>query len=283
MKEKLIKIKTEDQKELELNLFEPEMVNQGVILIHPATAVLKRIYRKFATQFADWGYTVMVYNYRGVEGLDRVEHRNAKMQDWALYDLKAAQDYAAELARGTKLVVIGHSFGGQALGVIPNHQAVSAYVFIGAGIGYWKNFPKQEWPKLWTLWYGLVPAITRVADFFPAHALGLGEDLPSGVAMQWRNWCCHPNYLYSELGSTFHDHTHALRAPSRAYLIQDDKIGSEKAVSQLLTRYTNLNPEIVKVAPKDFGANEIGHFGFFRSAFQNTLWKGLRDYVESIS
>ena len=35
------------------------------------------------------------------------------------------------------------------------------------------------------LWHGVMPLVTRVVGYFPAQILGLGEDIPAGVAMQW--------------------------------------------------------------------------------------------------
>ena len=37
--------------------------------------------------------------------------------------------------------------------------------------------------------------------------------------------------------------------------------------------YTNAPRTMKRIAPTDIGARRIGHFGFFRSEFRDSLWR----------
>jgi hypothetical protein len=44
--------------------------------------------------------------------------------------------------------------------------------------------PRYRLPMT-ALWHGLMPAITLMLGYFPARRLGLGEDIPGKIALQW--------------------------------------------------------------------------------------------------
>ena len=53
-----------------------------------------------------------------------------------------------------------------------------------------------------------------------------------------------------------------------------------RAVETLLTYYPRARAELRLIAPRDAGAREIGHFGFFRPTFRDTLWREARAWLE---
>ncbi|MGO1295565.1 MAG: esterase, partial [Cellulosimicrobium funkei] len=56
---------------------------RSVVVIHPATAVLERLYTGFAEFLATHGYVAVTYDYRGTgrSGSPR-DHRGLRMRDW---------------------------------------------------------------------------------------------------------------------------------------------------------------------------------------------------------
>ena len=38
--------------------------------------------------------------------------------------------------------------------------------------------------------------------------------------------------------------------------------------------YSGAPRTMKRIAPQDIGAKRIGHFGFFRAAFESSLWRG---------
>ena len=45
------------------------------------------------------------------------------------------------------------------------------------------------------LWFLLIPSMVAVYGYANAKIIGQGENLPKGVALQWRDWCINPNYF----------------------------------------------------------------------------------------
>src|SRR5262249_34312062 len=103
-------------------VYSPQAAPRGAVLINSATAVPRRIYRGFATYLAQQGFTALTYDYRGTGGSRPASLRGfpARMRDWAALDVAAAIDHMRTVWPTLPLAVAGHSFGGQALGLVPN-------------------------------------------------------------------------------------------------------------------------------------------------------------------
>jgi predicted alpha/beta hydrolase len=52
-------------------------------------------------------------------------------------------------------------------------------------------------------------------------------------------------------------------------------------VEALAGLYPASKPEIRRIAPRDVGSRRIGHFGFFREPFRDTLWREAADWLEA--
>ncbi|RYE81909.1 MAG: alpha/beta fold hydrolase, partial [Myxococcales bacterium] len=170
----------------------------AVTLIHGATAVPQDYYDRYARWLAAHGHRVLTYDYRGI-GRSRPESLRrfrATMSDWARHDARAA--FAWQRAQQDELgvpgYVVGHSFGGQMIGLLDEYRQADGVVLVASQMGFWRRWPVAQWPRLALLWYGLVPAATALTGYLPG-ALGLRTDLPGGVAREWSRWCRHPDYL----------------------------------------------------------------------------------------
>src|SRR4051812_43381170 len=114
------------------------------VLIMPATGVPQSYYAKFAAYLAQRGFSVLTFDYRGIGrslSSDIREHP-ARMRDWATLDAAAAFD-----SLKGDICVVGHSFGGQALGLLPDPARITGAVMVGSQSGYWRN-----WPALGRAW-----------------------------------------------------------------------------------------------------------------------------------
>ena len=58
-------------------------------------------------------------------------------------------------------------------------------MLIGGHTGYYGDYHPRYRLPMTAVWHALMPAITLVLGYFPARRLGLGEDLPARVALQW--------------------------------------------------------------------------------------------------
>lgn len=250
---------------------------ERAVLIMPATGVRQSYYARFATYLAERGFTVLTFDYRGIgrSRLTPVRRIAARMQDWALLDAAAAFNFLGD----RRLLVVGHSFGGQALGLLPAPERIGAALLVGSQSGYWKNWSWLGRAWMWPATHVGLPGVAKLFGYFPGSRLGFGEDLPGGVALQWASWCRHPRYLVGALGV---EQAYArVRAPLRAYAISDDAFAPLAAVEALGELYPNAMWETRRLAPREVGVKSLGHFGFFRERFRDSLWRETVDWLES--
>jgi len=90
--------------------------------------------------------------------------------------------------------VVGHSFGGQAVGLVPNNTEISRALLVASQSGYWRYYPGFEKYRVWTMFRVLVPPLARIVGYVPGSKIGLGEDMPNGVFFEWRDWCMNPGF-----------------------------------------------------------------------------------------
>lgn len=255
------------------------------LLIAPAMGVPQRYYADFAQWMAAQGWLVLSFDYRGMgesrpaamkhslKGLD------ADIHTWAQLDAAAALDeLSRRLAAGSDgagerpIHWLGHSLGGQILGLLPNRARVARAVTVGCGSGYWRENAAALRRYVWWLWYVLVPVALPLFGYFPGRRLRKVGDLPRGVMAQWRRWCLQPDYLMSEGGAALRAQYATVRAPMLSLAFTDDEFMSRRNTESLHGFYAGARPELRRIAPQDIGERRIGHFGFFRSRFQSTLW-----------
>jgi predicted alpha/beta hydrolase len=253
---------------------------RAFVLIGSATAVPRQFYGKFANYLAENGFAALTFDYRGVGGSKPKSLRGfpASMRDWAALDLAAAIDFAAKEVTGRPLLLVGHSFGGQALGLVPNSQKISRALLVAAQVGYWRLFPPPENYRVYVRLRLVGPAVAHAFGYVPGW-LGVGEDLPKGVFLEWAGWCMNPRYLFDDATLDARNNFSNYKGALRALGLADDKWAPPKAVELLLEGYTGTKPEHLTIAPRDVGAAKIGHFGFFRAEQRDTLWKQAAEWL----
>ncbi len=249
-----------------------------VIVINCATGVRQRYYAHFAQWAAEQGATVITYDYRGIgqSRPQRLKGFAARMSDWGRHDFEGALRSAKQTFPGRELVVIGHSVGGQILGMAQSNEAISRVVTVAAQVGSWRLWPGASKWAFAGLWYGLMPGVTRAMGYFPG-ALGIGADLPRDVALEWASWCRHDDYFLGH--GVSRDGYARMKVPLLSFSFSDDGYAPKAAVDRLHALYSNAQLERVHLTPSDVGAKAIGHFGFFREQFASTLWARVRGFL----
>jgi predicted alpha/beta hydrolase len=72
----------------------------------------------------------------------------------------------------------------------------------------------------------------------------------------------------------------SLRAPMRFAQIEDDPWATPAAVAALASRFTGTAEQSTwAIRLADSGAERIGHHGFFRAEFRDTLWAEAADWL----
>lgn len=250
---------------------------ERIVLVAPATGVKRKLYRPFAEFLAGQGLAVITWDWRGT-GDSRPESLRgfaATMRDWGERDLAGVITWASSHYAQAKVMAVGHSYGGQAIGLAPNRDRVAALVTVGAQSGYYGHWPRPQRYMYSALWRIAMPLTTRIAGYFPARLFRLGEDLPRGVALQWARWCRTPSYLSDWAGHR------AFKAPILAIGFMDDSFAPPAAVDALHARYGSKKQQRWSIAADELGTQQIGHFGFFRTGVTPTLWRDVADWLGS--
>lgn len=251
---------------------------RGVALVAPATGVRMRYYRPFAEALAARGWDVLAWDWRGVaDSRHGVSWRDRRltMRAWGERDLAAAIAWADRRAPDARVVLVGHSFGGQAVGLAPNAARLDAVALVAAQVGWYGLWPWHQRLVLAGLWHVAMPAAAMLLGRFPSSRVGLGEDLPEHVAREWARWCRRPEAL-----GTWDGHA-AFAGPVAAWSFADDPIAPRAAAEALTARYRGARTRRHRhVHPAECAVSRIGHFGFFREGVVPGLWQEVGAFLE---
>jgi predicted alpha/beta hydrolase len=261
-------------------LYRPQTPNRRAVLFQAAAGVPQEYYGRLAAYLATRGFAALTFDYRGIgrSRPARLRGFQARMRDWAEKDIAGALDYLARASHSARVIGLGHSFGGQAFGIVPGNERYVAAVTVGSQSGYWRHWRGAGRAGMWLVTHALLPGLSHGLGYLPARWLGQGEDLPAGVAREWASWCRHPGYIVGALGAQ--DAYARFTAPIRLYAIGDDAYAPPPAAEAFLGFYPNAPRQRIDVDPRQHGG-PIGHFGFFRERFRDSLWKDTADWMES--
>lgn len=246
---------------------------KGTVVFSGAMGVRQDFYAPLAAHFAQNGYVALTFDYRGM-GWSRsggLRGFDTDVVRWAQQDLGGMLEEGERLAPGAPLFVLGHSLGGQILGIAPGNERVAGMISVTAGSGWYKYNDRMP-VGVRIFWFAAIPLLTPLFGYFPGKALRMVGDLPQGVARQWRNWCVHPDYLLGE-NPAWRGDFERVRCDIVGYSFEDDPIITKPAIDNLHGFYARANVERRHLAPRDAGAKRIGHFGYFSPASRETLWK----------
>ena len=176
------------------------------------------------------------------------------MSDWAALDATAAVAWMRERYHDLPLSYVGHSFGGQALGLLANNSEVSRALLIAAQAGYWKLMASPERYRVFALLNFVGTPLTRILGYAPGWS-GLGEDLPKGVFEQWVRWVMSERYLFDDPDLKALSNFAKYKGALRSLCLSDDPWATRPAVELLCSGFNSTTPEILTVTPADAGAD----------------------------
>lgn len=244
----------------------PDRPTRARLIVAGATAVPQAFYRRFALHAASQGFETLTFDYRGI-GRSRygsLKGSRVDMLDWARLDLAVAVE--SMTSDDVPLFLIGHSFGGHAFGLLPNHQKVAGFYVFGTGAGWHGYMPPGERMRVLTMWNLVLPVLTWWKGYCPWKMLGMGEDLPTNVYRQWRYWCRFPHYFFDDPAMRGIEHSYAeVHTPIVAANALDDLWAMPASRDAFVQSYRNA-PLIRKdLNPAQVGGR-IGHMGYFRQS-----------------
>ncbi|OFA02912.1 alpha/beta fold hydrolase [Duganella sp. HH101] len=250
------------------------------LIVASATGVPQGYYRRFAEFAAARGYRVLTLDYRGI-GLSSpatLKGFDVDFLDWGRLDLAAAVDYMADTA--LPLLMIGHSYGGHALGLLPNQHKIAACYLFGTSAGWHGWMPPLERVKVWITWHIAGPLLTRWHGYLAWSKLGMGEDLPLSIYRQWKRWCGFPRYFFDDprMGDIRSSYDR-VRMPVMAVNALDDLWAPPASRDAFMAGYRNASVTTADIDPARAGIGAIGHMGYFRASAQ-PLWEDALGWLQ---
>lgn len=253
------------------------------LLINAATGVAARYYHRYAAYLARQGYLVLTYDYRGI-GASRpnsLRNMRATKHDWGALDCEAAIQTLHQQAPDLPMMAVCHSIGGFALGLAPSARRIQRALFVGCQYAYWQDYRLLMRVPMWLNWHLVMPVLTKIFGYFPGKTLRWLEDLPAGVAMEWATRF-HPDFhkRYRHLPHAqppadtreLEARMGGLQADILAIADARDPFATLAATRRLLDYFHHCRREFSKIYPRRERLPKLGHFGFFHSRFQQTLW-----------
>ncbi|MEB3298218.1 MAG: alpha/beta fold hydrolase [Candidatus Sericytochromatia bacterium] len=255
---------------------------KALLVVGPATGAPQRYYWRFARWFAGRGYAVLTFDYRGV-GLSRLGSLRGFEADfvtWAERDLSAVLDWGLE--HHPRVVMVGHSFGGQAWTMVPQARRTLGLVTFGTGTGWMGYMHVKEHPRLHLLWTFLGPFLVSLLGYLPSALLGLGESLPRGVYRQWRRWCARPRHFFDDPDSGMARRGATVNRPVVAVTAVDDPWAPLPSVKAFMSGLPAAPVRYEVVDPQTLGVSAIGHVAYFDKNVGARLWPLVEGWVEEL-
>ena len=244
------------------------------VLICPATGITQHFYQDFAQWLTTQGYDVLSFDFRGIGRSlhGPLKYSQASIVNWGQLDIPAAIDALLCKSQADQVLLLGHSAGGQLLGITPNHQKVAKLIAVSGSTGHIKGLTGKTKILAPIMFKLIFPLARMTAGYGPTQAIGMGENLPKDVAKQWAQFCSQPGYAINAIGKTVFEDYHAkVNCPISVLWSSDDEIATRRNVKDLLRLYPNAKTEMIELKPQSYQHKAIGHMLMFKKSHQN-LW-----------
>jgi len=249
----------------------------AIVAINAGTCIKREFYQRFATWIAEKNINVLTYDYRGV-GDSRPENLKgfqASIVDWARLDIAGVIDWMVDQYPQQKRVMVGHSMGGQVIGLSDNINQLDLLIPVAASYGNWQNYTPSHKIKVGLNWATLFPLLTWWNGYFPASRYDMGEDWPKGVSKDWQSWgrrrIPHSEILNRRKITHYYPDT---KIPIKAYFTADDMMATAKTIPHFKQDFANADLTIETLHPAELGTTKIGHMGMF-SPKSKKFWERI--------
>lgn len=272
-------IKTKDGTLLALTLYLPRTENNHVVVIGSGITMKQEGYKTLAGYLTEKGYVVITFDYRGMgdSGPACTTGFDATMKQWAMQDLNGALLYAKNRFVKKELIFLAHGISGEIAGIAPASGYINRMVLINSALTCWRLRPLRA-----RIGIGMIklvaPVLLLLYGYFPGRRFRYINNIPKTVMKELIGWCNNSNGLFDE----FPDNNYCrLNIPLLAISFSGDAYMPAKAVTALLSRYSNAQIRWLHLSPDEFPAGRIGDNGFFLSDSSVVLWEMLDNWLQS--
>jgi predicted alpha/beta hydrolase len=249
-------------------------------MIGPATGIKRQFYSAFATYLCEQGFGVITFDNRGIgeSAHSTVNKSDASLVKWGEQDMPAVLEALKVFFPNVHYFLVGHSAGGQLLGLMHNVHDLTAFCNFGSSSGSLRNMRKSYLLKAHFFMNLYIPVSNLLFGHTKSQWVGMGEPLPKQVARQWQQWCNGSGYVKTAFGNDVKTHHYDnISLPSKWMLATDDDIANIANVHDMISVFPNMEAEVEELEPQAHGVSEIGHMKFFSRKCQH-LWPKVSDY-----
>ncbi|WP_158637313.1 alpha/beta hydrolase family protein [Lacibacter cauensis] len=234
------------------------------IVLAGAAGVVQDYYRDFADWLSRQGCVVVTFDYSGIGKSLKgsLKSVNSDLLHWA-EELDAVIQLGRDLSPTYRVMVIGHSLGGQLIGFSKRSLQCERIVLIAAQSGYWRHWKGLKRIRMFFTWFFWVPLVTYSKGYFSAIGYSKIEDLPANAALQWAKWCRHRHYYYCDKDN-FKNYFKYFMGNIIAVSFTDDDYAPQNATDWLSDQYSAAVLSKLHFHPAQLQSKKIGHFGFFK-------------------
>lgn len=268
---------TPDNVDLNVHLTPSEFEGKTdkAILIAPALGVPAKFYGQFSKYMAKWGFDVFAFDYRtsGSNGTG-----SPRLLDAGLYDINTVVEYLT--TNYGKVAYVGHSLGGQLLGLARSAGKLDCAVFVASSIPDVANMSNKLRWQTRLLKYLLLPFL-RTEGKFPTRKLGLSsQDLPGSIASDWGKWLRSKSYLFDHLTDEQLIRYQRVSIPILSIGFSDDQMAPSNNLEKLLQHYprAKVTKRFIHIASTD---SPCGHLGFFKGSSGMAYWPEFVNWLGS--
>ena len=279
-----VTIDTQDGYRLGATVYTPSQCTDQCVIVNGATGVLRKFYDAFAQHLAQFGFVVVTYDYRGIGDSKPLlaDAPKPSMLHWGQRDMDAVLNFVERTQPASRILGVGHSIGGQLLGVIPDNHRYSAYLNIASQHIHWRNWPLADQPLTALFFFGVLPFFTTLVGGLPKWVLG-AEYLPKQVAKDWSRFGRKRAWIADEKGQPLREGYRVYQGKMRFLAMHDDKrFAPPECVKRLADEFTQADKEVRLIKPEHYGMKSIDHFGFFQKKMNRTAWDECAQWLLSV-
>lgn len=274
-------IPTHDGYQLAASEFQPTENNGVGVVLNGATGVRRQFYEHFARYLCEQGFTVLTYEFRGI-GDSRTKQSHSpepSMLHWGQRDMDAVLKLFIERNPNLKIKGIGHSIGGQLLGVLPDNNRYEGFLSIASQHIYWKNWKLKDRPLTVAFFFVILPFFYKLFGGLPSWVLG-SEYLPKQVARDWSRFGRKKAWVADEQGNPLRQGYKGFKGKLQFIGMTDDKrFAPPSCINCLYQEFEQADKEIIFLDPKSLGMKAIDHFGFFQKKMNKQAWHDCAQWL----
>jgi predicted alpha/beta hydrolase len=225
---------------------------------------------------------VLTYDYRGAFPDEGTSLRDspASLLAWGMRDQAAVTRHLRQAYPQHAIALLGHSMGGQIVGLSPAASELAAVMLVASGHGYWRRIRSltRRWRRALYA-YLLGPIMLRALGYMPGFVMGGGGGPKAPAhARELLRFCRSPHFFCDESGGALRPHNGDIRVPLRHVLVADDEVVAPGSELDAREFFPNARVATETLVAERHGLARIGHFGLFRRSMPEAAWRELADW-----